>query len=208
MALIARANGAKIAAMVGSMRGAQLEPSSVVAIRGEDGTVDGAFDLAVVFEGFAGGVDEQFARLRELADAERLVEEAEFWRRHDAVRNGGPLRLRLGSLPSRLPALEATIAPLLGSLGGSSFAWYATLGLGFVAGVPSEATAAALASARGALAREGGWVVVEAAPDAWLDVSGLDPWGSTPEAFGLMQQLKQRFDPQGRLNPGCFVGGL
>jgi glycolate oxidase FAD binding subunit len=99
--------------------------------------------------------------------------------------------------------LEAALAPLLGIVGSSSFVWYATLGLGFVAGVPSEATAAALASARSALAREGGWVVVEASPDA-----GLDPWGSTPEAFGLMRQLKQRFDPQSRLNPGCFVGGL
>jgi len=209
---VMRASGAKIAAMVGAMRAAQLEPSSVVALRGEDGSeggpLDGAFDVAVVFEGFARGVEEQFARLRELADAGRLVEETEFWQRHDAVRKGGPFRVRLGALPSRLPALEATLAPLLGSLGGGAFAWYATLGLGFVAGVPSEATGAALASARTVLAREGGWAIVEASPDAGLDLGALDPWGSTPEAFGLMRQLKQRFDPQGRLNPGCFVGGL
>ena len=203
-ALVTRAPGAKVATIVASMRDAQLEPSSVVALLAEDGS----FDLAMVFEGFARGVQEQFARLCQLAGAERLVEEADFWRRHDAVRTGGPLRLRLGALPSRLPALEATLAPLLGSLGGRSFAWYATLGLGFVAGVPSEATAAALASARSALAREGGWVVVEASPDSALDLRGLDPWGSTPEAFAVMRQLKQRFDPQGRLNPGCFVGGL
>ena len=202
-ALVARATGAKIAAIVAAMRAAQLEPSSVVALRSENGASGGAFDLVVVFEGFARGVEEQFARMCELAGAERLVDEAAFWRRHAAVRNGGPFRLRLGALPSRLPALEATLAPLIGSLGGSSFAWYATLGLGFVAGVPSEGTAAALASARSALAHEGGWGVVEASPDA-----GLDLWGSTPEAFGLMRQLKQRFDPQGRLNPGCFVGGL
>jgi FAD/FMN-containing dehydrogenase len=29
-----------------------------------------------------------------------------------------------------------------------------------------------------------------------------------PPSFAIMERLKRRFDPQGRLNPGRFVGGL
>jgi glycolate oxidase FAD binding subunit len=47
--------------------------------------------------------------------------------------------------------------------------------------------------------------VIEDAPG---ELRSLDPWGPPPPAFAIMQRLKQRFDPDGRLNPGRFVGGL
>jgi glycolate oxidase FAD binding subunit len=37
---------------------------------------------------------------------------------------------------------------------------------------------------------------------------GLDVWGSPSDAQPLMVRLKQRFDPDGILNPGRFVGGI
>ena len=36
----------------------------------------------------------------------------------------------------------------------------------------------------------------------------LRVWGAVPAGFDRMRELKQRFDPNGTLNPGRFVGGL
>ncbi len=36
----------------------------------------------------------------------------------------------------------------------------------------------------------------------------LRVWGELPPGFDRMQELKNRFDPKGTLNPGRFVGGL
>lgn len=38
--------------------------------------------------------------------------------------------------------------------------------------------------------------------------SSIDAWGELPSAFAKMQQLKRRFDPNGILNRGRFVGGI
>jgi glycolate oxidase FAD binding subunit len=49
-------------------------------------------------------------------------------------------------------------------------------------------------------------LVVDAAPSAVR--AEFDAWGPLPSAFPVMRELKQRFDPERRLNPGRFVGGL
>jgi glycolate oxidase FAD binding subunit len=36
----------------------------------------------------------------------------------------------------------------------------------------------------------------------------VDVWGPPAPAFELMQNLKDRLDPDRRFNPGRFVGGL
>ena len=38
--------------------------------------------------------------------------------------------------------------------------------------------------------------------------TAVDVWGAPPDAFPLMQALKARLDPDRRLSPGRFVGGL
>lgn len=188
---------AEVGAQLAGVRRAQLEPTSAVALRAGEGR----YDLGLRFEGFGEGVEQQAARLCAIGPGQRLADPDAFWRRHDAARAAGPLRLKVAALPSQLPAIEAIVAPLLGGLRGASFAWYATLGAGFVSGEgvglgqPIEATRAALVAA-------GGWLVVESgAPE-------IDPWGPLPASFGLMRALKTRFDPEGRLNPGRFLGGL
>lgn len=113
---------------------------------------------------------------------------------------------RIASLPTRLPAVDELVAPLLAALDSPSFAWYATLGLGFASGEVADGSAAiaAINAARNALVSAGGSLVVETAPHEM----SIDRWGPVGSSFPLMQQLKSRFDPDRRLSPGRFVGGL
>ena len=208
-ALFAGLAAEEVVALLGRVRQAQLEPSSAVALRG----ASDRFDLGVRFEGFGHGVRQQLAGLAELGRAgakpcEPLSDDAGFWSRHDQARAAAPLRVKLTALPSRLVAVDALVAPLLGALRGGSFAWYASLGIGFAGGEIDDAAAAtaAIISARRELVAAGGSLVVETAPAELR--SAIDPWGPPPGAFAVMAELKQRFDPGRRLNPGRFVGGL
>ena len=38
--------------------------------------------------------------------------------------------------------------------------------------------------------------------------NGIDAWGPVGNSFRIMEEMKIRFDPERRLNPGRFVGGL
>jgi glycolate oxidase FAD binding subunit len=40
------------------------------------------------------------------------------------------------------------------------------------------------------------------------DYTDVDLWGPLPNSFLLMQKIKQHFDPNRTLNPGCFLGGI
>jgi len=59
-------------------------------------------------------------------------------------------------------------------------------------------SAAALTSARASL----GSLIVETGGQ------GVDAWGPVGNSFPIMENLKLRFDPERRLNPGRFAGGL
>jgi len=190
----------QVVAVLAAARAAQLEPTCAVAVgRGE------RFDLGIRFEGFRQGVAQQVSRLVEIAaaagaPAEPLDDDAgaAFWRRHDAVRTAAPLRVRAAALPSRFATVAALLAPI------GELAWYATLGIGVAGGAGGDA--AAVSAARAALVAEGGSLVLEDAPAELR--AAVDAWGPPPPGFVIMQRLKRRFDPEGRLNPGRFVGGL
>lgn len=49
-------------------------------------------------------------------------------------------------------------------------------------------------------------VTVLAAPPDWKQ--GIDVWGKEPDGFGVMQAVKQQFDPHRVLNPGRFIGRI
>jgi glycolate oxidase FAD binding subunit len=36
----------------------------------------------------------------------------------------------------------------------------------------------------------------------------VDCWGALPDSLPLMREIKRRFDPEGVLNPGRFLGGM
>jgi glycolate oxidase FAD binding subunit len=55
----------------------------------------------------------------------------------------------------------------------------------------------AVESARGSV------TVLKQPPD-----KAMDCWGSLPDSFSLMREVKLRFDPENVLNPGRFLGGI
>lgn len=188
---------------VAALRDAQLEPSRVVALR-----VGSRFDLGVSFEGFEKGVAYQLARLREIGPCDVHSSDAAFTASHDRTRTCGPLRIKVASPASRLPDVDEAVAPLLDSLEAPSFSWYASLGVGFAGGDLPDAAISMLAleGARARLVALGGSLVVEEAPAGVR--AKVDSWGPVPKSFPIMKAMKRRFDPDNRLNPGRFVGGL
>jgi len=132
-----------------------------------------------------------------------------FWSRHDAVRTLGRFRARLAALPSLVDEMmERALRPLLGVLCPGMAALYPTLGLAFVSGEPtsSERVAGAVAAARASLARRGGTVILTAATPTLRE--RCEVWGSPPAGLSVMRRMKDQFDPEHRLAPGRFVGGI
>jgi glycolate oxidase FAD binding subunit len=186
-----------------AMREAQLEPSAVYAV------YDGAdYACCVRFEGFPDGVEAQRRTLLKLAGRapdESGSAEAE----HDAARTRGALQVKITAPSSLLDELHGhTIAPLHAVLGDAREVVYPAVGAAFISGEVGDAASVlrVLQTARTWAESVGGTLVTGEAPPAIR--SAFDAWGTPPPAFALMRALKERFDPQRRLNPGGFVGGL
>lgn len=201
----------QVRSIAAAWRTAQLEPTSAVAVFASD-----RLDLGVRFEGFEAGVADQVTRMLELARKGGLAaarsgapEAAAFWARHDRVREQGSLRVKLVATPSRLPEMvRGWIPAVLGELSPAAAAVYPTLGIGFVSGDPASpaGVATGLRDARAAAVAVGGSLVVCEAPTAVRPA--VDPWGPPPPSLDLMRALKDRFDPDRRLAPGRFLGGI
>jgi len=209
--LVPSCTASQLRALTSRLKAEQLEPGSVVARshRGE------GFEVALRFEGFGAGVNEQAARLAKLQQArgeglEQLDEAAAkaWWKRHDEARLRGVLRVKIAALPGHIESILPQITAVQRSLKDATFLWYASLGLGFVAGDPTdlETTSRLLSQARQQLQSLGGSLVLQAAPRPVRSTVG--EWGSVPAAFPVIQRMKERFDPVHRLNPGRFVGGI
>jgi glycolate oxidase FAD binding subunit len=208
--LILRQSARQVRDLVAAIRQAQLEPTSVVAFWRRPS----AFDVAVRFEGFRAGVEEQASQLLALSGIARSGEllspsaATSLWEEHDALRTAAPLRAKLAALPASIEEVaDSAVPPLLDALESPALLWYATLGIGFVSGIPSppERAAEAVVEVRRRLG-SGGTLVLLAAPAAVRELAGV--WGALPPSLSLMRGVKSRLDPQRRLSPGRFVGGI
>ena len=202
------------------LRRSALEPSAAELVVGELGWPG---RLTVVFEGIQPGVEAQAAAAVELLGQ---VGEA-------VVAGPGQTEAalsQLGAMPFEKAefALKATFPPaelagvlddLVGgrlSFGGPVTAHAATGVLWMASGLregdlPADSqafsmTVRAVTEARERLAARGGsLVVVKASPEL---KRAVDVWGPAGDAIGLMRRVKERFDPDRRMSPGRFVGGI
>jgi glycolate oxidase FAD binding subunit len=194
-----------------AMREQQLEPTAIIAVRRMNGLA--CYDVDIVFEGVRSGVDAQVDCVHALADIRRLsiaeLASEQAFAADAEIRSAGPLRVRCTTSPSGFAASEEhLIEPLARTLTSPVVNAYPAFGIFTVAGTPTPGTAAVLATCRERIERRGGSLIVEVQPPATGGVPVIEPWGTPPPSFGLMQQLKSRFDPNRRLAPGHFVGGL
>jgi glycolate oxidase FAD binding subunit len=111
--------------------------------------------------------------------------------------------------PPQGPAATVTCEPtgLADLLATAPGALRGSAGVGvFAAGLDDgDGLGAELAQLRRIAARHGGSAVLRCAPPHRK--AALDVWGPVP-ALGLMRRLKDQFDPEHRLAPGRFVGGI
>jgi glycolate oxidase FAD binding subunit len=171
-----------------------LTPSAVELIAGADGTAR----LVVLFESIAESVAGQagaaVALLGGGEESEDLPED--FGRRPGGADD---VLLRLAHAPASLSAV-------LGALpAGTALAAHAATGVTYAA-VPAGEAVDALPRLRAAIAPHDGTAVVLRAPDAVRE--HLDHWGPVGDSLDLMRRVKERFDPERRMSPGRFVGGL
>jgi glycolate oxidase FAD binding subunit len=201
----------EVRSLATAWRAAQLEPAAAAAVFASD-----RLDLGVRFEGFEAGVADQVARILEVGrkcglSGDRLDAPgaAAFWARHDAVRERGSLRVKIATTPSRLGELARSwLPPVLGELSPAAAVVYPTLGFAFASGepAPGPGLVTALRDARTAATAAGGSLVVYEASASVRPA--IDPWGPPPPSIDLMRSLKERLDPDRRLAPGRFVGGI
>jgi len=156
-------------------------------------------------------LDNHAARLHAIFDSLPQTDASEsVWQaREQLFASGDAVVTKASMLPTDLCA---TIAELMQSAAregiGVSLVAHAT-GLTTIALSGSGDLAATLhviEQLRARLRPSGGSMLVLQVPGVLR--GQLDAWGCTSDALPLMREIKRRFDPNGVLNPGRFVGGI
>ena len=179
----------------------------------------GGAQLDIRFDGTAAGIQAQVKQVQQIATASLVPSGAsadgsvdrvrDAWTSHQAIWDGtDPALVAKFSV---LPAQFADVCALVErSAAAHSLAWRVvvqSVGTGYARLEGNEqALRPALLTLRDELAKMGGTMIALGCPVAVK--RGLDVWGAPSDAHPLMVRIKQRFDPDGMLNPGRFVGGI
>ena len=195
-----------------------LEPSAVELTVGGWGWPG---RLTVVFEGIQPGVEAQAAAASSLLGQVGEVAVAGPGETDAALNQLGALPFEKAEVALKAAFPPAELAAVLadGALdwggqrsahAGTGVLWVASGAReGYVEAGGDEVArrlAGTIAEARGRLAARGGSLVVVKAPPELK--RAVDAWGPGGDALGLMRRVKERFDPERRLSPGRFVGGI
>jgi glycolate oxidase FAD binding subunit len=177
----------------------------------------GGARLDVRFDGTAAGIQAQVDQVLRLAAPSPPLADAppaDTWTSHQGIWDGAAPALvaKLSVLPARIAAVCALVERAAAA---RSLAWQMVVqgvGAGYVRLEGDEpALRATLLALREELAASGetqplGTIVVLRCPLAVK--RGLDVWGPASDAQPVMVRIKQRFDPDGTLSPGRFLGGI
>jgi glycolate oxidase FAD binding subunit len=197
-----------------------LEPSAVELVVDEWGWPG---RLTTVFEGIRPGVEAQAAAAAELLGQVGEASVAGPGQTDAALSQLGArpfekaeVALKAACPPAHLPGVLAELVTGRGRWDGSVSAHAATGVLWMASGLRegdlrpdspmAPSVAGSIAAMRKRLAARGGSLVVVKAPPELK--RAVDAWGPPGDAVGLMRRVKERFDPDRRLSPGRFVGGI
>jgi glycolate oxidase FAD binding subunit len=189
--------------LVAAVMGSQVVASAVEV----DQSGDGPVDIAVLVEGTEEGVAGRATTTADLLGSSTINDEPPPW--FGAYPFGpGQVGLKLTTEIAGLPLLLAAVRQaaeqhdvpidVRGSAVGVLYA-------GLPPDVDEAAAAAVVSDLRTRAMAYDGSVVVLTAPAPIRD--GLDLWGPVP-GLDLMRRLKHELDPERRLAPGRFVGGI
>ncbi|WP_319460713.1 FAD-binding oxidoreductase [Micromonospora sp. RTP1Z1] len=191
--------------LAATVRAAQLVPAALEV----DAPAGGGAAVSVLLEGTPAGVAARAEATRRLlgGDATAADEPPDGWGRHPW--RDGEIGLKLTAALSGVPRLLAD-ARAAADRHGLPLALRGSAGVGVLhAGLPGtadpERVAGLVDALRMATAAVAGHAVVLTAPPAVRD--RIDLWGPV-DGLALMRRVKQRFDPDARLAPGRFVGGI
>ncbi len=165
--------------------------------------------LSLLLEGIPPGVEGRTAQaLALLGSGASASDQPPVWWGSEPESSAGALLKvthEIAGLSRLLSAVDegGAAAGLAPTLRGSSGVGTAMVGLDGQAG--PGALARFVDELRRRSASFGGTAVLLEAPEPLR--KGIDPWGPVG-ALGLMQSVKRQFDPERRLAPGRFVGGI